>query len=610
MFKRIKPSGFRFSTKLFLSYLLLCLVPIALIMHVYYNLAKERILETSTQASQMLASQLGTSLDIYMAQVNHASLTIYSDYELIDYLGRESSYSNAERIRLNLLLHRQLSSFMTQLPHLHGVALLAESGIVYTNGYLPDFSHQQAFWENWLQQIREANGKFILVPTHSQIYHPSGSVAGIFSAGRLVQDIEGRQAGILLFQLSPDRLVVDNEPSVAEVMPFRKRIVIEIPQQALIYDSDEEAAAFIPERRPLVLSADEWMLGSDQSGDFKVTVAVPMSELQRQIGASRRLTLLITVAVICAIMICSLLLSYQISKPISRLIRSMRQWEDGRHTPLSETGLTAELGSLTRTYNLMVGKIRHLIEDVYMARIKQDEARWLALQNQINPHWLYNTLESIRMQAYLSKAPDVAAMIKTLGRLFQMTLDTERQNTVEDELHHVKLYLELQNIRFENRFALYIELSESIRQLPLMKLTLQPLVENAIVHGFLDQNQSYTIRITGQSSGAYTRIFLADNGGGMTADRLVQLKDELASCTTGKPHVPAADQSDTSSSSIGLRNVHQRLLLHYGSDCGLTLDSHTGGGTCVTLTIPTHSKSKDTVHNREAGHNVERGHSD
>ncbi|MBD2845519.1 histidine kinase [Paenibacillus sp. IB182496] len=586
--------GSRFVTKLFISFALLCILPILIVVQIFFGSAKDRIVETSTQLAGLLAAQLGTSLDTYIAQVENASLTIYSDYELVDYIGRETRYTDSERIRLNLLLHRQLSTFMTQLPHLHGVALLASSGIAYNNGYAPDVT-DSAFWDKWLSRIREAGGKLVIVPTHAQLYHPSGAVVGVFSAGRLVQDIEGREAGILLFQLSPHRLVAGSEPADGAALPFRRRIVIETPEHALVYDSALAAAAFAPERAAPELAPHAWVLGYGSGERLQVTVAVPMEELRSEIGASRELALLIAASAVCAMLVISMLLSYQISRPISRLIRHMRQLEDGRYLPIPERGLNVELGALTRTYNLMVARIKHLIQDVYQARIRQDEARWRALQNQINPHWLYNTLESIRMQAYLDQAPDVAAMIKSLGRMFQLTLADDQTHTLADELQYIGLYMELQNIRFDHRFRLEVELGAAWMRMPLMKMTLQPIVENAIVHGFVDQDRAYRVRIHGTlGPDGQARLHVADDGEGMSAFALARLQAQLQAADVREQSPagevvatePAEADAERPQSSIGLGNVHRRLRLQYGCGCGLDVVSGPGEGTTVTVALP------------------------
>jgi two-component system sensor histidine kinase YesM len=226
----------------------------------------------------------------------------------------------------------------------------------------------------------------------------------------------------------------------------------------------------------------------------------------------------------------------------------------------------------------MVLKIKHLIEDVYLAELKQQQAKFLALQNQINPHWLYNTLESIRMQAYLSKAPDVAAMIKTLGRMFQLTLSQrDRPNLVADELEYIQVYLHLQNIRFEDRFRLAVQLPEELKQTPIMKLTFQPIIENCIAHGFTDLDREYLIRIDGELLPEAGVVRITDNGAGMDDGQLESVRRQL-----GQTDRMGAGAE----TSLGLRNIQERLQLHYGYAYGLSVDSILHEGTAVTIRFP------------------------
>ncbi|MDF2923599.1 MAG: putative sensor with domain [Paenibacillaceae bacterium] len=583
----------RFASKLFISFLLMCTVPTLLITNLFYLKAKEQITEASTEFIQMLTVQLAASVNNYVEQINNNSLAVYSDYDLVSYLGNEASYISSDQIRYNLLVSRQLSTFMTQLPHLQGAAMISSSGKIYNNGYFPDMADNRASWERWLETVRTANGKLVIIPTHSHVYHSTGAAAGVFSAGRLIQDIEGRQAGILLFQLSLHRLIADSDTLNPSSMPYHRRIVISSKEQ-LLFDSDIEAAAFIPESEPQTIDPGRWLFRTDPSGPLSVTVAVSRKDLGMKITLYRNLALGVATATVLAIALLSLLLSYQIVKPMIRLIRSMRRVEDGWYQPISEKGLNIELEALIQSYNLMIIKVKHLIEDVYLARIKQNQAKLLALQNQINPHWLFNTLESIRMQAHISKAPDVAHMIKNLGRLFQMALARrEEHHQVSNEIEYIRVYMQLQNVRFEDRFRLTVTLPEVVMKAPILSLTFQPIVENCIVHSFLDPDRQYEIRIDGEEKDGTVLVHIADNGAGIKKERLEEIRRTL-------DNPDWSGEGAAAEGSLGLRNIHERLQLHYGKQYGISLESVPDEGTTVAIHFPVR-KGEDHVEGPAGG---------
>lgn len=182
------------------------------------------------------------------------------------------------------------------------------------------------------------------------------------------------------------------------------------------------------------------------------------------------------------------------------------------------------------------------------------------------------------MQAYLSKAPDVADMIKTLGRMFQLALtQREQANRILDEIEYIQVYLNLQNIRFDDRFRLTILLSEQDMQAPIIKLTFQPIIENCIVHGFNNPDREYEIRIEGELTEKYGVIRITDNGEGMDEDQLKYVRRQLGNTDwTG----------ESTEHSLGLRNIQERLQLHYGHEYGMTLDSSPGVGTTVSIRFP------------------------
>src|SRR5690606_19134987 len=153
------------------------------------------------------------------------------------------------------------------------------------------------------------------------------------------------------------------------------------------------------------------------------------------------------------------------TRPIKALRKSMKQAELGQYLPIEKKQDHDEIGSLINSYNKMIVTIRTLIEDVYIAEIKQRRAKFIALQNQINPHMLYNTLESIRMKALMKDDDETAGMIKILARMFRLALDKEeRQHSIKDELDYTFNYVQLQNMRFDNKFVLHIKISEEIQQ--------------------------------------------------------------------------------------------------------------------------------------------------
>lgn len=217
----------------------------------------------------------------------------------------------------------------------------------------------------------------------------------------------------------------------------------------------------------------------------------------------------------------------------------------------------------------MLGSIDRLMKRVAYITDKQREAEYKALESQINPHFLYNTLDSIKWLAMRKKTKDVVDTIEALSNLYRFNLNKGREIvTVGEELNSIRDYMHIQNVRFGNKITLITDVPELIIRNRIIKMTLQPLIENSVYHGIQDSlKKAGTIRISGRVQDDFVILDVADNGGGIEEKRLESLLQR-------------------ESGGYGLRNVNQRLKLFYGDEYGLTVESTKGEGTIVSVRVP------------------------
>jgi two-component system sensor histidine kinase YesM len=578
--KRIQITSF--FKKLFLYFLVLCIIPLLIISHTLYSQGKTTIQAASTDFIQLYVSQLNTTLNNYLLQIDYTSRSIFSDYGMIAYLQEESTYSTGEKIDNNLLISRQLIRFADQLPYVEGVLIISNEGKQYSTGNISALTDYQSLLEQgWFQDIVQAGGQLVITPYYVKTTLKEQQF-DVFTAGRLIKDQQGVAAGVILFELSSASLITINNQLFELRDQYQAQILVHSKNGELLFEMNPEyekssvdvqinAQSSAPDSSILSITNRSPATG------ISVTVHVPTSSLYKQLDHYKNLSFLITLLVLVIIIPASIWISYQITKPIQRLFYNMKHVEEGFYHPILETNRSDELGTLTRHYNQMIAKIKHLIEDVLTAEIKHNEARFLALQNQINPHWLNNTLESIRMEAQLNNSPEVAKMIQTLGRLFQLGLNkSNRTNLIRDEIEYIQTYIALQNIRFDNRFHLYIELDEQLLDVHIPKMIFQPLIENSIVHGFLRHDRDYSIFIEGSCEDELCNISIRDNGEGMTEEKLVELQKHL--------YLRGVEAEE--SKSLGLRNIIERLQLHYGDGLIISMNSSLGEGTVISFSFP------------------------
>jgi two-component system sensor histidine kinase YesM len=246
-----------------------------------------------------------------------------------------------------------------------------------------------------------------------------------------------------------------------------------------------------------------------------------------------------------------------------------------------------EITELGMSFNIMIGKIRDLLDSKIKEQENLKKAELRALQAQINPHFLYNTLDTIIWMAESNKTGQVVEIVSALSKFFRISLSKGRDwITIAEEIERTKSYLTIQKMRYRDILDFKIEMDERVKDNTILKLILQPLVENALYHGIKNKRQGGTIHICARLNNENEVLLeVEDDGIGFTPEKLTRLQTELAT-----------DSDDIKAESgFGIGNVNNRIRLYYGKQYGLTVKSEYHTGTCVTLIIP--AKKEDGTEN-------------
>lgn len=293
-------------------------------------------------------------------------------------------------------------------------------------------------------------------------------------------------------------------------------------------------------------------------------------ELQNKTMGRLLRNVILLLSMVCVIL--AAFLAVWVYRPIRQTIRVLKEvsmlteWDRKEHVD--------EIESIQRSILTAKKEKDNLNEQIQERIISLHNAQICALQTQINPHFLYNTLESIGNAAALLVGGDnkVTEMIYTLGTMMRISLAGEKYLVpLEEELDHVELYVKLVGFRFRDRIAMHIDIPEELKRKKIVKLTLQPLIENAVQHGLARKRSQGDIWIKGEMDGDRYYIHVIDNGDGVSRERLFRLQEQLK------------ENAINSSRHIGLRNVDQRLKLVFGEEGGLTIKRAKEGGLCVTI---------------------------
>lgn len=440
--------------------------------------------------------------------------------------------------------------------------------------------------EEWLRTMQDHPTDLMIYPTHAD-YYIFHSDKQVITIGRNLIDTSGtltrdpKIVGTLFF---------DVDAKLAD--PFLRELNLGDKDELYVLDGKDQPFFSNKELSAISTPIDHETDGSKlilrEEIPFikgQLLVKIANEELYEQLGTTRSV-------VYIAIGFCSLVLiimgtwfSRRLAAPIRALIKQMAKVESGNLEIQVEVKSNDEMGRLAHGFNRMVDRLQAFINEAYVAEIKQKQTELNALKSQIRPHYLYNTLEVIRMNAVHSDADEVADMILSLSNQLKYVIDYgEDWVTIRSELEHLKDYFYIIEVRFENRFELRYDISESINlDWPIFKLSLQPIVENAIQHGLRLKGKG-TVKISIETWEDKLAVTVYDDGVGMDKEELDRLNAILED--------PAAP-----SKNVGMKNVHERIKSVCGEGYGVSISSRKHVGTSVLMLFPVkEGQQHDTNH--------------
>jgi two-component system, sensor histidine kinase YesM len=433
--------------------------------------------------------------------------------------------------------------------------------------------------ESWKKQLQDTPQELAFFPTHAESYYqlPDGPV---FTFGRNLIDVLGSYqlewnvVGSLYFDVSIS--------AFDEIFQQLK-----LNEQDAVYVTDAKGNILYSNHRDMIgkvyqaASSEEYLyVNKDmQQAGWQVTGEVYKEEMFSRINQIKSTIALVVGLCILSLVIVAVWFSNSLSNPIRSIMKQMTKVESGNFNNQVEVRSRDEIGMLARGFNRMNQRLQSYIDEVYVAQIKQKQAELHALKSQIRPHYLYNTLEVIRMSAVANDDEEVGDMIMSLSHQLKYVLDYgEEIVKLQDEKTNIEQYFRLMELRYgEHRLAMDIRMDGEVLDCPVPKLSIQPLVENAIYHGIMPKTGKGTIRITAEKDESDRLVITVDDDGvGMASSKLEELRSRLSGRS-----VPGGG-----SGGIGLKNVHDRIVAQYGPEFGVEVSSSPHIGTSIRMAIP------------------------
>jgi two-component system sensor histidine kinase YesM len=448
--------------------------------------------------------------------------------------------------------------------------------------------------QNWYQAAREAQGSSVISSSHVQNVILDRYRWVISLSREILAADSGRSAGVLLVDLNYD--VIEGICSSIHLgkrgyifIVDRNGEIVYHPQQQLLYGGLKS------ENIRLVMEEEsEYFTGEDEDQDtfysvrtmrttgWKVVGVNYRSELVENRDSIRTTYALWGLAFFAITIVLSVVVSTRISRPIKQLRKSMQAVEQGNFDIQADICSANEIGELGKDFNIMIYEIKKLLHRITEQQEQKRKSELKALQMQINPHFLYNTLDSVIWMAEGKKQEEVITMSSALARLFRLSISRGKEIIdVASEVEHVANYLTIQKIRYKDKLDYRLEVPEDILGYKTVKIILQPLVENAIYHGIKNKAGTGIITISGSRTAAGIELTVHDDGVGMDPGRLERLRQSLAGEKEDEETEP-----DSPHSGLGVRNVDERIKLYFGQGYGLAYESTEDQGTLVRIRLP------------------------
>ena len=568
-------------TSIIFSFAVLIVFALMVFLVLSLRFTRETVLENSTEYTSQLIGQVNNDIDSYMGYLENISLIVAGNSDVRDYLSGQT-FPQERQQELKERIAGVFKTITDTRSDIVNIALLPRKGEPLINrGSARLNPYIRVSDLSWYQEAVAAGGSTVVSSSHVQnAIH--GSYDWVVTLSRNISKPEEPEGGGVFFvdlnysSISDlcERLSLGNKGYI--YILDRDGGIIYHPQQQLIYSGmKQELISQVMDAREESFVTEDGRLytisRSERTGWIVVGVSM-VSELMHRADAARKIYLLIALVLFMAALALAYLLSDEITKPIKALEKSMKAVEKGNfaHAALAVREEN-EIGHLSRNFNMMTEEIQNLMEQRDREQQIKRKSELKALQSQINPHFLYNTLDSIAWMCEEDRTKEAVEMVNALARLFRISISKGHELiTLEREVEHAKSYLKIQNYRYKNQFTYAFDVEEGCLSYLCNKITLQPIIENAIYHGIDRMVDEGFIEVRIREEETAVRITVTDNGVGMTREQCQEILHREAKDRTG----------------IGIKNVHDRIRIYFGEEYGLHITSEPDEGTCVEIRIP------------------------
>ncbi|MBH5318936.1 sensor histidine kinase [Paenibacillus sp. GSMTC-2017] len=602
--------GLRFNSfhaRLLLWILLSTLVLLIGLTGVFYHYTAGQIDLRVGEAAQRNVSQAMDNFSLMSRGYDSLGKSIMSNSEIQRLLSREAA-NEQDEFDKQLQMMAALGTIFYSYNDVKGIHIISNAGNVYSYESTTHGINDKFMKGDWLSELRRSDGTLewggMLGDQSLTIREDS-----VFTFGRLMSNLyTTRPLGVLIIEADPrtvlssmNNLMIKPESRTYIFAASGTLLVSSHPEEKVesswLIDHSQypfgESVLNVSTSNHLILTANDSKLG------WKLLSITPKPVAKVEQAAANRYFIIVTIIIIMVAIAIAYFLSRSVSKPIKSIVQEVRRVERGDlSTNLHASDSYEEINYLNEHFNRMVNEINGLVERNKIATASEKNAQIHALQSQVNPHFLYNTLDMIYWLLDEKENERLSNLILSLSCMFRYSSDWRSSvATLGDELEQIKHYMTIISARSDGRIHVNHHIDNKSLMVSLPKMTLQPLIENAVIHGLSGRTGEGAITLTSTEEGQKVFIYIHDNGVGISEEKLVELKNSLARAERLEWNelleeerqsmtVEPAIYGTSHGSGAGFLNVHRRLVLEFGAGYGLRVESKENNGTTIIVMVP------------------------
>lgn len=567
-----------------ISVMVLCAVVIVVAISLRFT--RTSVFDNAVVYTRTIVRQTNQNIDSYIDYMDNIVTMVSGSRDTQSFLYDKDE----ETLQVSECRQRLVEQFRTILKSrsdIRNIGLIQKDGNrLFNNGGQQKNAYLDLDTQAWYKNAITSN-RSVLTSSHVQ-HVIRGERPWVITVSRGVRNFtgSGNREGVVFIDLNYSAIseLCDQNSIGSKGYVFlldQDGNVVYHPQQQQLYNELQT------ENIDLVMNTDKETL-MDGSGDnariytisrsektgWTVVGCTNVAELLKDSKKARSIYVLVAAILVVVALILSNFIARNITRPLQQLRDSMARVQEGDFGA-AEVEVTSrnEVGSLTRSFNVMTSRIQELMKQNIYEQQQKRKSELKALQSQINPHFLYNTLDSIIWMAEGKKNEEVVVMTASLARLLRQSISNEEEQVpIGQEVEYARSYLTIQKMRYKDKLEFQIQVDAQIMRVPIIKLVLQPLIENAIYHGLKYKEGKGLLIVRGYREGENAVLQIKDNGAGMDEQTL--------------SHIFEKHKVNYRSNGVGVYNVQKRLQLYYGMDYGITYSSKQGEGTTASIVIP------------------------